>query len=61
MARKRREPEAHLEEGRGEKPEPEHGERGDQHGGEFGEIAVDLGGVSGDRIGVRRGAVGLPA
>ena len=55
MRAERREPEAHLEIGRGQEAEPEHGERGDEQVGELGKIAVDLRGVAGDRIGIGRG------
>ena len=48
-------PEADLEEGRDEQPKPEHGKRGDEHGGELGKIAVDLGRVARHGIGIRRG------
>ncbi len=49
----RQQAEAHLEEGRDDEAEPEQRERQDQHGGELGEIRVDLAGVARDCIRVK--------
>ena len=55
MARKGERPKRTWKKVAGDESEPEHCQCGDQHGGEFGEIAVDLRGVTGDGIGIGRG------
>ena len=55
MARNGERPKRTWKKRRHHEPKPEHGKRGDQHGGELGEIAVDLAGIAGDGIGIRRG------